>query len=243
LEESLKRIAMGMAVALIISVLAIFLAKGLRWLFGYGGTNEKTEKFRAVDKEKEKASMLASLLTLDDSEFVSILKRIVIEEPLASCVMILVADTVLDIYLQVSINAAHKNPSSGLPTNLKEYVIWAEKNQNGQDMIGRRRFGWFIISGLIKIASAKACVKSELQDDVLDIWVHLINGGAYISEVLKRNIIWTDDEKVFFSHIQDEKKGVKFVLNQIAPSWVRQHSKIQKLFKWKDLNVPPNSIG
>jgi hypothetical protein len=182
--------------------------------------------------KKKKEPKAAEILRIDDNHFVDTINLMVTKETPASCAMIIVAYRNLSPLLDVS------KALPGLPSNIDEFLyMLAEKIETETEEIGLRRTMWFFLSGLIKRATDKASVTPHLQDKIVTIWIHLINGSKPIAHLLKHNVIWSDSEKLYFLDIQDEKSGMEYTLNAVAPAWIRKHSLIINFAKEQGLRV------
>jgi hypothetical protein len=56
------------------------------------------------------------------------------------------------------------------------------------------------------------------------MWISLADGGQSLKASLEHNIIWSDQEKEWFSHIKSEEEGVKYVLNYVLPSQLKPNA-------------------
>lgn len=90
----------------------------------------------------------------------------------------------------------------------------------------RRRLNWFTGAALIRRATSLAENDASAREFVATIWVRLAEGGKHIAALLNRSILWTDDEKLWFSTIKSERDGAFYVLNILSPPWLRNHSRI-----------------
>jgi hypothetical protein len=167
---------------------------------------------------KKKKPRVADVLRMDDARFVEALNIVIKKEDSSRCAMIVVAYCNLSPILEVSL------AQPGLPKNLDEVLcMLAEKIETETDDIGLRRCHWFLLAGLIKRATDKQSIISNSHDKIADIWLHLINGSKPIVHLLKHNVIWSDSEKTFFMDVHDEKSGMEYTLNLVAPKWIREH--------------------
>jgi len=91
------------------------------------------------------------------------------------------------------------------------------------DELHKRRIMYFINAGLIKRAGFKAYNNPELHDDVAIIWTMLIRGSAHLRALLEHNVIWSEEEKEFFTGIKNDYSGMRHAINIVMPKWLQDN--------------------
>lgn len=104
------------------------------------------------------------------------------------------------------------------------------------DEVARRRFFYFYVATLLKVAQLRARSKPELWDQIVDVWVALLPGARALRATLDRTQLWRKEHTDFFDAIKTEDEGESHVLQISMPSNLRYHEKITA---WQERNLTP----
>ena len=183
-------------------------------------------------KKKKKEPGLADMLKLDDSAFVQTVSAMMQRSHVQACAMCVIAYQNLGPMLEAAIELSKAAPTERLPTDLDSHICWLiPLLENPKDEFAERRLGWFFYALLIKRASERAVSNPNLDEHVVEIWIMLAKGAAVLHEVIKQNILWSEDEKEWFADIEDEKSGIWYCLNILMPALYRKHPRIEDFAK------------
>lgn len=179
-------------------------------------------------KRKPIPSPLVLILDLDDAAFVKAIHSVTESgRPNAWAMCVVAYETLLPI-MEISFEFARSIGDKTAPADLDGYIrLLAERLEENKDEVKRRRIGWLFQAALILRATRKAETNSVLLPEVAAIWIALVRGGSVLHAAIKHNVLWSDLEKSFFSHINDEKSGMDYVLNLLAPKFVREHPSVE----------------
>ncbi|MBI5205414.1 MAG: hypothetical protein HZA11_10905 [Nitrospirae bacterium] len=194
---------------------------------------EKLKNFvKGAPPFKNEDNGYEGFLKLSDSTFIKTMQQWITTQEPAACAMCIVAYENQRSILQVSIYLAHTDKNSDAPKNLQEYLYILANTLKEQHIlnneIGSRRLGWFFQAGLVLRATEIAEQNNIFVDDVVDIWIALIRGSAFLKRLLEHNVIWSRDEKVWFDNLTDQLSGMRYTFNLIMPKWLHSHPKISQ---------------
>ena len=117
-----------------------------------------------------------------------------------------------------------------VPPSVDDFVTMTfDKLDVVHDEIARRRLVWFFLAALVYRLDALAERKPSLIDCASDVWLLLSDAGQYLATLLEHNIVWTDSEKAYFSHLQGSHDGISYVMTIMLPKQYRSQPKL-KLF-------------
>jgi hypothetical protein len=182
--------------------------------------------FRKSKNEPAIRDVVAHALRSDPAAFVRDTRDTIQSLEPAAATMCVVAMQNLNAILRFFKTIASKHPNKKVPTSLDECLLLLVEDGWPADEIQQRRAHWFFLAMLAKRADAFAETDPRLQDDVVDIWVHLAEGGKYLSALVPQNIIWSEDEKVWFADVKSQRDGAQHVVWLMCPYWAQLHPKI-----------------
>ena len=189
-------------------------------------------------RRKQPPSVSLPILELDDHSFVRAVLASQEGQPPGAGAMCVVAYLNLTPMIGASFEVARETGDSKVPSTLDDFIrLIATTLATKTDEIEKRRLMWLFQAALIMRATQKSETSPLLLDDTAQIWVHLVKGGAVIDGALRDNILWSDEEKEYFSSIHDETSGMEYVVNHVVPRHLRKHSIIQKLASDHELSV------
>jgi hypothetical protein len=122
-----------------------------------------------------------------------------------------------------------------MPNSIDDLIVFvcAEYDKLGnsaKDEIPRRRSLWFLHALIVMKANEVAQRSPELVRSVVDIWVHLIACSRVLKNALEHNVLWSDEEKLWFggqdtpfSLVATERKAMKWCMNIATPRWLRDN--------------------
>jgi hypothetical protein len=174
---------------------------------------------------------LLPLLQLDNETYVDAVRKTIIAADPASRVMCLVAYANLTPFLSAMYTVRGKTGDTKVPANLNEAIafIAVAVDDAKHDEIAILRPMWFLTAALLMRASNMAQSGEPILSKIADIWLSLAEAGPYIKRLLEHNAIWDNSEKTWFDHIKDERDGVHYVLEFLAPKAAKRHQKLQPL--------------
>ena len=109
-------------------------------------------------------------------------------------------------------------------------------SQSEADEISQRRFFYFYLAALLKVAHLRAKSKPELWEQIVEIWVALLPGARELRATLDRTQLWRKEYTEFFDSIKTEDEGEWHVLRIIMPSNLRYH---EKVVAWQERDLTP----
>lgn len=109
-------------------------------------------------------------------------------------------------------------------------------SQSEADEISQRRFFYFYVAALLKVAHLRAKSKPELWEQIVEIWVSLLPGARALRTTLDRTHLWRKEQTDFFDLIKTEDEGEWYVLHIIMPSNLRYH---EKIVAWQERDLTP----
>jgi hypothetical protein len=176
-----------------------------------------------------KSDVLA-LLALPDKEFVQATAMQILEASPAENVMIIMAQPNLDMQMRVAEALADKPRGGDLPRDLDGTILFiSEILDDTADEIGIRRLSWFLMASLVKRANQLAECRPELHEAVCLMWAKLAEAGKHIYQIAPNIMLWSDEEKEYFSEIDNAKDGVDYVYYVLMPDWVRETPALRQL--------------
>jgi hypothetical protein len=178
-------------------------------------------------KKKKPSSSYEAFLSWPDDEFVVAVQKILSENVPASHAMYVVAYQNQAPMMTAIERLPMEDPSR--PWNTCEAIkIIAKLRETHTDEIVSRRLSWFFGAFLVKEATERALGKPDLEDTAAEIWLYLIRGSAHIKQLLEHNVVWSEDEKEWFSLIQNESDAMRHTISYVLPKSLRQHPKIKQ---------------
>jgi hypothetical protein len=105
--------------------------------------------------------------------------------------------------------------------------------------IPKRRLYWFYQSALIRRATEIASRKADLQPDTAALWIMLARGAANLRELLPPNALWSDDEKAYFADIKNQRDGVWYCLQVLAPAFLKTDKHLVSFAESQDVLLLP----
>lgn len=178
-------------------------------------------------KKQKTASPYEAFLSLPDDEFVVAVQEILSESVPATHAMYVVAYQNMIPFFGALTMASEKDPS--IPSSTSEYIkSLGRKRETHTDEIVSRKISWFFGAALVKEATERALGKPNLEDVAAEIWLCLIRGSAHIKHLLEHNIVWSEDQKKWFSLIQNESDAMRHTISYVLPKGLRQHPKIKQ---------------
>ena len=109
-----------------------------------------------------------------------------------------------------------------------------------EDEASRRRFFYFYIDALLRVALERAAVRPVLWDDIADIWLALVPGARALRKTLDKTSLWTKEEAAYFDDIKTEQEGEEYWLRFLAPEEIRYHKKV---FAWYEKDLSPEVLA
>lgn len=189
-------------------------------------------------KKKASTPDLPAILALEDAAFIECITRMIQTGEPAAAAMCIVAHENLRPMLSATFNIAKENPEKGLPATLLEFLYFLSATiETQRDEIGRRRLFWFLQAGLVELATGKALKQREFTDNLANLWIKLIAGSAHLKALLQHNVIWSEEEKIWFSNITDEHSGMMYTLNHIMPKFLQDHPSVEEFCNRHDVYV------
>ncbi len=191
--------------------------------------------FGLFRKRKPKPGLYAALLSAAHGDFIDSVTEMVTKSDPASRAMILVALANLDVYLSVMFKVGNENPKEGMPTTLDEAITFFEESlTQSQSEVGKRRIQWFLLASLVKRATQLSISEGNTHR-IQDAWISLAEAGGNIRTIIRDNIIWDENEKIWFSDIKDRKAGVSYVLSLMMPKTLRKSQKLRAYADEQDI--------
>ena len=178
-------------------------------------------------RKKQASSPYETFLSLPDDEFVVAVQEILSESVPATHAMYVVAYQNQALMMPALERLPMEDPSQ--PWNTCEAIkLIAKLRETHTDEIVSRRLSWFFGALLVKEATERALGKPDIEDTAAEIWLYLIRGSAHIKHLLEHNIVWSEDEKEWFSLIQNESDAMRHTISYVLPKGLRQHPKIKQ---------------
>lgn len=178
-------------------------------------------------KQKPKPEpRLSDALVLDDPRFVEFVRSLVSDAEPGARTMSTVALHNLRYIFPESLPEKYEGERVPLASDLDGQIRFLGSRNYDEERAFRRN-AWFLWAALITRATNLAERASSAQEAAAEIWEMLAREAQFIEHRLTHNIVWSDQEKVWFSHIKSEKDGVSYVLNHMLPSWLKQHPRIK----------------
>jgi hypothetical protein len=189
-------------------------------------------------RKKQSVPAAVDVLNLDDKSFVKAVSRMITEGQLASGTMCLIANENLRPMMNATFELAANRPNQSIPQDLDGFIRYlAAGLDKYSDEISRRRVQWFFLTSLIWRANAKAAADPTLVDLVAIIWIFLAKSGALLKETVATNVIWEEEEKVWFDHIRTPKDGISYVLVHMLPPFLKDHVSIKAFADEQDISL------
>jgi len=182
--------------------------------------------FNWFRKKGQPDDPILATLNLDAPSFVRFVKGLLCESEPGASTMCVVALRNLEPIMIFAKDWAEREPKKHVPNGIDEFIRLLSE-ENPKDEISSRRQWWFQYALLVKRATILAEHNVAFHDDVAAIWVRLAEGGKYLKRLLEHNVIWDDNEKLWFSEFKSEKDGASYVLNLMSPKWIRENKQIQ----------------
>lgn len=80
----------------------------------------------------------------------------------------------------------------------------------------------------MKRAEGLGLGRPQYDELLADIWIAVAEGCYCLAHVVQNNILWSDDEKIWYSEVKTEKDGIDYCLNLVAPEEIRRIEKVQE---------------
>lgn len=181
-------------------------------------------------RKRSKAAPDLPLLKLEDEAFMEAVHRSVLDSNPPALSMWLVALQNLRTYESLWLEAARREGSNEVPQTNDGFIRWlAGIADSHPDDFGKRRAQWLFLAGVLDRSSWIALRTPSLNDQLASVWVAMARAGALLPKVYRENKLWHDDEKEWFSDLTDERSGIDYVLNYMAPQGIRKHPEIKLL--------------
>ncbi len=163
-------------------------------------------------------------------EFMAMLHGSLEKSDPASLSMWLVAYANLRTYQTVWHDAVKRTNMKDLPSTGDGFIQWLASTTDTEiDELAKRRKQWFFLASNLDRANGIVQRSPMLVDQLADMWAILARAGALLPKVYRQNQLWTSDEKEWFSNLRNERSGVHYVMQFMAPVTVRKHPKIKAL--------------
>jgi hypothetical protein len=186
---------------------------------------------------------LAQILHLDDTAYVSTVKRMLEASHPAGWTMCAVAYQNLNPMLQACEELSHEERGKDVPADLDSFIRMLNSQfDEASEEIPKHRLAWLFQAALIRRATELASQKSNLQSDVAAIWIMLARGSANLSELLPPNALWSDDEKAYFVDIKNQRDGVSYCLNILTPAYLRSDKQLISFAESQDIFLLPIAV-
>jgi len=183
-------------------------------------------------KKKPESSRSDSdlILSLPEDRFFLFLSTLIRESDPNSQVMRVIAYQNLEVNMKVTVEIAKNDPSLGAPVSIEDHIRYYDrlKTENKENEFAVRRLLWFFQASLMKRAEALGLGRSQYDDLLAEIWITVAEGCYCLANVVQNNILWSDDEKIWYSEVKSEKDGIAYCLNLIAPQEIRHMEKVKK---------------
>jgi hypothetical protein len=190
-------------------------------------------------KQKE-SPVLAQILRLDDTAFISTVKKMLEESHPAAWTMCLVAYQNLQPMLQACSDLAKENDGKDIPADLDSFIrMLSVRLEENLEEVAKRRLAWFYQSALIRRATEIASQRTDLQPDVAALWIMLAKGSANLSKLLPPNILWSDAEKAYFVDIKNQRDGIWYCLQILTPAYLKKDKRLIAFAKSQDITLLP----
>ena len=109
-------------------------------------------------------------------------------------------------------------------------------SESEADEVSRRRFFYFYVAALLKVAHLRAKSNPELWEQIVEIWVALLPGARALRATLDRTHLWRKEQTEFFDPVKTEDEGEWHVLHIAMPSTLRYH---EKVVAWQERDLTP----
>jgi hypothetical protein len=109
-------------------------------------------------------------------------------------------------------------------------------SQSEIDEVARRRFFYFYVASLLKVAHLRAKANPDLWEQIVEVWVAILPGARALRATLDRTQLWRKEHTDFFDSIKTEDEGEWHVLHIVMPSNLRYH---EKVVAWQERDLTP----
>lgn len=110
------------------------------------------------------------------------------------------------------------------------------RSDSAADEVARRRFFYFYMATLLKVAQQRAKQKPDLWESIVDVWVALLPGARALRSTLDKTSLWGPEHIVFFDSIKTEDEGESYCLSMLMPSNLRYHKSVTA---WLERDLSP----
>jgi len=133
------------------------------------------------------------------------------------------------------------NSFGGLFGKLRSVSRWGIKNAKIGNEATKRRLLWFLYAAFLMRAEKIVQTTEQDRDKIADAWIHIIQNATFFRTVLEHNILWSDEEKVWFElggdpfgMVPDEKKSREFCARTM-PRWLTKNAKMRDYLNGSDM--------
>ena len=101
------------------------------------------------------------------------------------------------------------------------------ETDGGDDPINARRQLWFVMGLHVTKLDALAAQRADLIDSAAKVWLELAAASKYIPRLLEANVVWKDEEKIWFETTKSERDGITYAMTQAMPRAYRHTATVR----------------
>lgn len=201
---------------------------------------KKKEMERIPDLKLETQDKLSLTLNSHSAMF-DLIKRFVNENDDGVIAMFLVAYARFQTsYLEF---CKHSELEEKYPLHLRKFLISRAESfsicgsKTLSEKILKQRLFFDYLSGVLEYASALAAKDSKRKEEIVEIWIHLLDNGRLIRAKIDHIPFWDKYEISFLNHIRTESDGMQYVKTHLMPRFLSYQPEIRA---WEKSNFSNN---
>lgn len=196
---------------------------------------EDNDVLRLFKSRRKKNGEIEKILTLPNDKYVKFITDLVSGMEPAEHAFIVVAYQNMGPYFGAIRNIERGN---GRDYEIEDYVKQFLSFVEDEELeINRRRFQWFVLSGLVARLSNAVGSDSSLIDEGGQIWVRLLQSMPYLRKLLPHSVIWNEDEKSWFYVEDSDQKIYEYGIELILPKIFRKSTAIKQFIDRESLII------
>ena len=122
--------------------------------------------------------------------------------------------------------------------SIDEFILDCAKGEDSaNDEINTRRYAWFMWAGFIYRLSIMCDENQAIRDILASIWCDIARASPLLKTLLPDNIVWKDEEKVWFEYVlhESDKDFVVWTISHGGPRIIWKSKEIKRLSEEFDL--------
>jgi hypothetical protein len=191
-------------------------------------------RFWGRREEAKSAAAGERLLAIPPSVFAKGVEDMFTEDVPAGRAMCIVAYDNLRPISGAMRSAARK--AGEKPFVVEDFIeLCAVEMQKRDDDVNKRRFAWYFAAAMLGRVDKLARTDSRLVDHAVACWALLAESAPILRVLLPDNIVWKEEEKIWFKELKSEADFVGHVLSHTMPACYGDHPSIVLIAKKYDI--------